>query len=214
MPLPNVFPLRANEPLPPHWLEDPEILGRAVEAKRAHPPSAQFWQRFAELVQIGAAAAGGRVRDDDPLRAGNLINAIAAELVALTVRSSDAAFDGLGWPETSSRPARGLTARAGDPPRDPGVDGDRGQRRPAPDERPRLRERQRATPAGRVAERCLAKHTASLAAYLTDSDAPDRRALANIIDDFGISLRGAFRHQLGHPSLTVIDATSPGRDPP
>ncbi len=228
----SVIPLRLSRwSGPPAWLHDDTIVGHALDAKRT-PPSPKFWQRLANLAQIGAQVIDGRVRDDFPTRVGVLLTALAVELDTLSAVGSEAALNGLGWPEFSSRPARGsVTAQVGDP--SPlGDDGDRGQpgRPPAEGagrEDPRVTDRHIAPRDDQPLEQVLARliaDTADLAAHLIDPRPPDLRDIARTIDHFGTAVRGMFRHHVVHPSSAAThngdterhhgDTEPPGRDPP
>lgn len=64
------------------WLHDDTLAKRAVEAKRQHPPSRQFWRRFAVLARLTLTLANyDDINDATPLqRAVELCAALAAAL--------------------------------------------------------------------------------------------------------------------------------------
>lgn len=215
----TVVPLHAQTVGPPHWLGDKTIVARAVEAKQT-PPSRDFWRQLAELAQLGAAVVEGRASDDYPRRAGDLLDALSAEIdtprdpnapTAVNAVSLSPGAGIAGTPEPLIRHQPQVPSRSRFTHGDPST-------RNAPGER--VQPSQQADshvvplPDREPAGACLARlqaGTSRLARVLADPREPDLRHLASVIDDFAVALHTVLRHRT---PVSTRENPTPGRHPP
>lgn len=191
-----VVPLRApatvglfagTPPDIPAWLHDDVIVKRAIEAKRTHPPSRDFWECLAKLAQLSIVLIEQPVgRGDLYVLAVALVDDLAVELDQTCNQTP-----GPDWEQPASarqdpsRPGQNRGDDRRNPPWAPSASGERAT--------PRHARRYESALTQLVAD------TANLAASLADPCVPRLSDLSTMIDSFGVALRGVLRHGACRP---------------